>query len=96
MKTQSITAHRLLGTLQCTHHHLVAIPVMLRELMVVMTALYMWLSSPRNGMMGCNGVIAQDGTPWVDAPTRQMVEQYTAGAPWERDPHTLATLKHHV
>ena len=41
MKTQSITAHRLLGTLQCTHHQQVAIPVMLRELMVVMTVLYM-------------------------------------------------------
>ena len=41
MTTQSITAHRLLGTLQCTHHHQVAIPVMLRELMVVMTVLYM-------------------------------------------------------
>ena len=41
MRTQSVTAHRLLGKLQCTHHQLVAIPVMLRGLMVVMTVLYM-------------------------------------------------------
>ena len=41
MRTQSITAHRLLGKLQCTHHQLVVIPVMVRGLMVVMTVLYM-------------------------------------------------------
>ena len=41
MRTQSVTAHRLLRTLQCTHHHQVAIPVMLRELMVVVTVHYM-------------------------------------------------------
>ena len=41
MTTQSVTAHHLLGKQQCIHHQLVAIPVMLRGLMVVMTVLYM-------------------------------------------------------
>ena len=89
MRTQSVIAHRLLGKLQCTHHQLVVIPVMVRGLMVVMTVLYMWLSFPQNGTGRCSGVIVQDSIPRVDAPTRQLVEQWAAGAPWERDPHTL-------